>query len=63
MKFFSLKSKTIAWTSGCGIPKENLDRLFEPFFTTKEVAKGTAFTIKLPVLTKNQSPDISPDIS
>jgi signal transduction histidine kinase/DNA-binding response OmpR family regulator len=27
--------------SGCGMPKEALDRAFEPFFTTKEVGKGT----------------------
>ncbi len=26
--------------TGCGIPKENLDKLFEPFFTTKAVGKG-----------------------
>ncbi|MAF98464.1 MAG: hybrid sensor histidine kinase/response regulator [Micavibrio sp.] len=27
--------------TGCGIPKENLDRIFEPFFTTKAVGEGT----------------------
>lgn len=27
--------------NGCGIPKENLERMFDPFFTTKEVGKGT----------------------
>lgn len=27
--------------TGCGIPKENIDRLFDPFFTTKPVDKGT----------------------
>ena len=26
--------------SGCGIPKENMDKLFEPFFTTKRAGKG-----------------------
>jgi two-component system cell cycle sensor histidine kinase/response regulator CckA len=27
--------------TGCGIPKENLDKIFEPFFTTKAVGSGT----------------------
>jgi two-component system cell cycle sensor histidine kinase/response regulator CckA len=27
--------------TGCGMPKEVLDRIFEPFFTTKEPGKGT----------------------
>jgi signal transduction histidine kinase/ActR/RegA family two-component response regulator len=27
--------------SGCGMPREVLDRAFEPFFTTKPVGKGT----------------------
>jgi len=27
--------------TGCGMPRETLERIFEPFFTTKEVGKGT----------------------
>jgi PAS domain S-box-containing protein len=27
--------------TGCGIPKEHLERIFEPFFTTKEPGQGT----------------------
>ncbi|WP_415911098.1 PAS domain S-box protein [Oleiharenicola sp. Vm1] len=27
--------------TGCGIPREVIDRIFEPFFTTKEPGKGT----------------------
>ncbi len=27
--------------TGCGIPRENLDRIFDPFFTTKSAEKGT----------------------
>ncbi len=27
--------------TGCGIPKEIIERIFEPFFTTKEKGKGT----------------------
>lgn len=27
--------------TGCGIPKDIIDRIFEPFFTTKEVGHGT----------------------
>jgi PAS domain S-box-containing protein len=27
--------------TGCGIPREIVDRIFEPFFTTKEQGKGT----------------------
>lgn len=31
---------TVADT-GCGIPKENLEKIYDPFFTTKGVGKGT----------------------
>lgn len=33
--------------SGCGIPKENLERLFDPFFTTKAVGVGTGLGLSI----------------
>ena len=31
--------------TGCGIPKENLDKIFDPFFTTKEKGAGMGLSI------------------
>jgi len=31
----------IVTDTGCGMPKEVMERVFDPFFTTKEVGKGT----------------------
>ncbi len=33
--------------SGCGIDKDNMDKLFTPFFTTKEIGKGTGLGLPL----------------
>jgi two-component system, sporulation sensor kinase E len=33
--------------TGCGIPKENIDRIWDPFFTTKEAGRGTGLGLAL----------------
>ncbi len=33
--------------TGCGIPKQNLNRLFDPFFTTKPVGTGTGLGLSI----------------
>jgi signal transduction histidine kinase len=33
--------------TGCGIPREDLDRVFEPFFTTKDAGKGSGLGLAI----------------
>ncbi|HPS65657.1 MAG TPA: ATP-binding protein, partial [Ignavibacteria bacterium] len=33
--------------TGCGIPKENINKLYTPFFTTKKMGKGTGLGLAI----------------
>ena len=33
--------------TGCGIPRDKIDRVFDPFFTTKETGKGTGLGLSV----------------
>lgn len=39
--------KIIFTDTGCGIPKENLDKIFDPFFTTMPVGMGTGLGLSI----------------
>jgi len=39
--------RIIVSDNGCGISKENMDKIFTPFFTTKEIGKGTGMGLPL----------------
>ncbi|ODS34305.1 MAG: two-component sensor kinase [Candidatus Scalindua rubra] len=47
-EIFSSKDVNITFSdTGCGIPKENLDKIFDPFFTTMPVGKGTGLGLSI----------------
>ena len=33
--------------TGCGIPKEDTDKIFDPFFTSKDVGNGTGLGLSI----------------
>jgi signal transduction histidine kinase len=48
--------------NGCGIPKEDLERVFDPFFTTKDVGKGTGLGLSVSYgIIRKMGGDISVD--
>ncbi len=38
--------------TGCGVPKENLDKIFDPFFTTKHNSTGLGLFITRSLLNR-----------
>jgi len=41
--------------TGCGIPKENLDKLFEPFYTSKESGTGLGLSVCWSIAQQHQA--------
>jgi len=41
------KAHIVFADTGCGIPREILDKIFDPFFTTKAVGKGTGLGLSI----------------